>query len=205
VTNGAGRAAGQQRDNRPRPKALRRGVAADGTPGIVYDKEAGSNRWGPEAVRPDFVEVIESLTDGSPDAAAQQKAWDSLALAEADPDSEFARIRDLAATRADLVARGLSNHIAAIGDRERKYLVRLLLRRMVELGQLGETAAFVLLRLIGGPDRLVTEHQIPPEERAEIKDWWRRNPSGTGGQAQRKFGRAKSTVLGIKREVDDES
>jgi hypothetical protein len=198
VAAGAGRAAGQQRDNRSRPKALRQGVAADGTPGIVYDKLVGSDRWAPAAVRPEVVEFIAGLIERS----ALTLAWDSLALARATPDSEFEAVRTLADSRAELIAEGKSARIATdLGETEERYLVRLAIRKMIELRQLEETAGFMLLRLVGGPDRLRTEYLLPPELRAAIKAAWRDHPDWSLGRMAQKFGVVKDTARRIKQEA----
>jgi hypothetical protein len=137
------------------------------TGGLGWDKSTAGDRWGEKANRPDFVEMAELCIKEGMTGCV----WDTLADPEHRP--------------------------VDLGDDEERMIVRKALLRSVELGRLHENTAAVLVRLIGGSDRLKTENRVP---HAEIRRAIRANRSLSVGQISRKFRVSKDTASRIKRD-----
>ena len=133
-----------------------------------WDRSTAGERWGKNANRPDFVELMEKLMK----RGAVARVWDSLADAD--------RPSDLSAA-------------------EERTIVRRALRRAGELGRpLEPNAVAVLLRWIGGSDRLKTETKV---NHAAIRAAIKANPKISLGQISRRFGCSRSTASAIKAAV----
>jgi hypothetical protein len=147
------------------------GFKKDDAGGLRWDKSIAGERWGKNANRPDFVEAAELSIEKGMIGCV----WDTLADPAYRPD-------DLA-------------------EDEERMIVRKALRRSVELGRLNPNTAAVLIRLIGGSDRLKTENKdvsLRRVIRAEIQARW----DITLGQLQLQFpGVPRSTLQAIRNDV----
>ena len=77
-------------------------------------------------------------------------------------------------------------------------VVRKALLRSVELGRMHASTSAVLIRLVGGSNRLKTENKV---DHASARAAVRANPNVTLGRLKQKFGISKDTAARIKRDV----
>jgi hypothetical protein len=138
------------------------------TGGLRWDRSTAGDRWGRKANRPDVVEFCEMLIDQGNTGSI----WDTLA--------------DPAYRPADL------------HDDEERLIVRRALRRDAELGRLDASMVEVLIRLIGGKDRLKTELRGDLLMRAAARAHIQANPGVSLGQLRRRFGFTRETARAIK-------
>jgi hypothetical protein len=144
---------------------------ADGALRWYRGASKASERWGPNAKRPDFVEACQDLIIKK---GMTGMIWDTLA-------SDAHRPADLT-------------------DEEERYIVRCTLRREVELGRIHESKAAVVLRLIGGADHLRTEND-KPEERRAVRAALLANPEASDRQLSRQVGLHRSIVAEIRKDL----
>jgi hypothetical protein len=147
------------------------GFKKDDAGGLLWDKSTAGERWGKKANRPDFVEAAEMVIE----RGSIEMVWDTLASPATRP--------------------------ADLNDDEERLIVRCALRRGADLGRLDANMVGVLLRLIGGADRLKTENKdmlLRRGIRAEIQA----RPHITLGQLRLQFPDvARSTLQMIRDDV----
>jgi hypothetical protein len=146
------------------------GWKKDDSGGLRWDRSTASERWGKNANRPDFVEAAEHFLD----RGMINCLWDTLANPDYRP--------------------------ADLGEDEERMLVRKALARSVEVGRMNGNAAAVLLRLIGGSDRLKTENKDPKKKAQAISEI-RATPGISLGRLAQKYHISRDTASRWKKDA----
>jgi hypothetical protein len=134
-----------------------------------WDEDEAGIRWGKNAKNPEKIERLELMIE----VGALSLVWDML-------------------------SRPKIMQLNTLSDAEERYIVRKSLRKAAEAGWISHDLFEVLLKLIGGCDRLKTQNKV---DHAAIRAAIRANPNLTLGQISRMGNCSRDTASRIKRDA----